>query len=225
MNIMIIGSSGMVGQGVLNACLKDSGVERIVLPMRRAAANLSQDARIETLLLPDLMQLSAQDARLRGLDACFFCAGVSSLGMSEADYRKTTLELTTHIAQQMAAVREDMAFVYISGAGADSTEQSRTMWKRVRGETENALLASTLNTTVFRPAFIMAEAGIRSKTPAYAAMYSILRPLMFAVDKVFPLNLLTTSAIGQAMLNTVRFGSPKPVLESKDIVWQAKRTQ
>lgn len=169
MNIMIIGSSGMVGQGVLNACLKDSSVQRIVLPMRRAATDLPQDARIETLLLPDLMQLSAQDARLRGLDACFFCAGVSSLGMSEADYRKTTLELTTHIAQQMAAVREDMAFVYISGAGADSTEQSRTMWKRVRGETENALLAS--------------------------------------------------------MLNTVRFGSPKPVLENKDIVRQAKRTQ
>ncbi|MDO5289504.1 MAG: hypothetical protein Q4F13_07700 [Pseudomonadota bacterium] len=117
MNIMIVGSSGMVGQGVLRACLRDGDVRHMVLPLRHAAADLPRDERIETLVLPDLMQLSAQDARLQDLSACFFCAGVSSLGVSEADYRKTTLELTTHIAGQMAAICPDMVFIYVSNPG------------------------------------------------------------------------------------------------------------
>ncbi|MDO5626182.1 MAG: hypothetical protein Q4G71_16020 [Pseudomonadota bacterium] len=222
MNVMIVGSSGMVGQGVLRACLRAADVRRIVLPVRKAPAALPPDPRIELVRLPDLMQLDAGDARLAGLDACFFCAGVSSAGMNEADYRKVTLDLTAHTARQMAAIQPDMCFVYISGAGADSTEKSKTMWKRVRGETENLLLASPLKATVFRPAFILAEEGIRSQTLAYEAMYTVMRPLMRVLGKVLPLDPLTTADIGNAMLQTVRRGDSGQVLQAKAIQQRAR---
>ena len=222
MNIMIVGSNGMVGQGVLNACLKDNDVHRIVLPLRQIRADLPQDARIVPLIVSDLTALSAQDERLSQLDACFFCAGVSSLGMSENDYRKITFDMTLHIAKQMAIINPNMSFIYISGAGADSSEQSPTMWKRVRGETENALLALSLNTHIFRPSFIMAEQGIRSKTPAYEMMYRVMRPLVRALDKIVPLNVLTTADIGNAMLNLTRQSERGLILDNQGIMNKAK---
>ncbi|MDO5290751.1 MAG: hypothetical protein Q4F13_14130, partial [Pseudomonadota bacterium] len=112
--------------------------------------------------------------------------------------------------------------IYVSGAGADSTEQSPTMWKRVRGETENALLASPLRVNIFRPSFIMAEKGIRSKTPAYAAMYSIMRPLMRVLGGIFPIPMLSTEDIGKAMLNIARLGESALLLDNRAIVQKAR---
>ncbi|MFZ7261176.1 hypothetical protein [Avibacterium avium] len=221
MNIMIVGSSGMVGQGVLNACLQANDVKRITLLIRKPQTISQDQDKIEQIVLPDLMQFNAQHPQLAELDACFFCAGVSSLGMNETDYRKMTYDLTLHIANILASVRPHLYFIYISGKGADST--SNTMWAKVRGETENALLALPLKTTIFRPAFIMAEKGIQSKTALYALMYQVMRPIVSAINTIIPLNLLTTAGIGNAMLNTVRHGSPKAILESQDIVQQAKK--
>lgn len=178
--------------------------------------------KVEQIILADMMNFNAQAENLVDLYACFFCAGVSSFGMNKLDYRKITFDFTLHIANEIAKIAPQSHFIYISGAGANAS--SKTMWAKVRGDAENALIALPLKTTVFRPAFIMAEQGIQSKTAIYKLMYKVMRPIMKAVDKVVPLNLLTTSGIGNAMLNTVRLGSPKPILESKDIVAQAKLT-
>lgn len=221
MNVLIVGSSGMVGQGVLRACLRAEDVQHIVLLVRTPQA-VPPDARIRQIVAPDLRHFTAAGQDLAALDACFFCAGVSALGMSEADYRKITLETTLHIARALAVENPELHFVYVSGAGADSSEQGNTMWARVRGETENALFASPLPVTVLRPAFILAEAGIRSKTPLYRLMYGVLRPLMLGLGKILPWQALTTADIGHAMLNTVRQHQGGEILTAKAIAARAQ---
>ena len=154
---------------------------------------------------------------LSGFDACFFCLGVSSVGMSEADYRRITYDLTLAVARVLAPVNPGLRFVYVSGAGTDSTERGRSMWARVKGATENALLAMPMRATMVRPGFILPMYGVRSNTGWYRAMYAVLAPAYPVLRRLFPGAVTSTDELGRAMVHIGRYGSPKPILTSRDL--------
>jgi uncharacterized protein YbjT (DUF2867 family) len=216
MQIAIFGASGMVGQGVLRECLRDADVER-VLAVGRAPLD-AHDVKLREIVLPDLRDLSSAEAELAACDACFFCLGVSSTGLDEARYTALTYDLTLAVARTLARLRPGMAFTYVSGAGTDSTERGRVMWARVKGRTENALLALPLAATMFRPGIIVPMHGERSKTPQYQAFYSLLGGLLRLARPLLPSALATTTEqMGRAMLAAARGQAGKRVLESADI--------
>jgi uncharacterized protein YbjT (DUF2867 family) len=222
MNVVIFGASGMVGQGVLLECLRDTDVERVLVVGRSSAGR--QHAKLREVLVKDLFDVASYASELTGLDACFFCLGVSSAGMTEAGYRRLTYELTMAVAQELVARNSALCFVYISGAGTDSTERGRTMWARVKGATENALLGMPFRSVfMFRPGVIQPLDGIRSKTRAYRFGYVLMAPVLPLLRRAFPHSILTTREIGQAMLAVARNGWPRPVLEAKDIHAAATR--
>jgi uncharacterized protein YbjT (DUF2867 family) len=207
----------MVGQGVLRACLKARDVSEIIVVGRRAPPGY-EDPRLRVFVVPDLSRFDAADDTFANVDACFFCVGVSSFRMSEPQYRAVTYDLTLHLAQQLLARSPGMTMVYVSGAGADSSERGKTMWARIRGETENALQRLPFGrVAIFRPAAIVPEDGIQSRTAAYRWMYVVFKPLLVLLRRVSPASILTTGIIGDAMLNVVRVGVPQPILESADI--------
>ncbi|HEX4580849.1 MAG TPA: epimerase [Acidobacteriaceae bacterium] len=223
MKVVIFGASGMIGQGVLLECLRDTGVDRVLVVGRSSVGR--QDAKLREVLVADLFDVASYVGELTDLDACFFCLGVSSAGMSEAAYRHLTYDLTVSIAQELAARNSGLCFVYVSGAGTDSTERGRTMWARVKGATENALLRMPFRSAfMFRPGVIQPLDGIRSKTRAYRIAYVLTAPIMPLLRRAFPNSVLTTREIGQAMLAVARRGWPRPVLEAKDIHRAAMRT-
>jgi uncharacterized protein YbjT (DUF2867 family) len=216
MDVAIFGASGMVGQGVLRACLRDPGVTR-VLAVGRAPLAVS-DAKLESLVVPDLLDLSTVEDRLRACDACFFPLGVSSGGLDEAQFTRLTFDLTLSVARTLARLRPGMAFTYVSGAGTDSSERGRTMWARVKGRTENALLALPLKATMLRPGIIVPMHGEVSKTPSYRWFYTLTGFLLRPLSRVLPATVATTTEhMGRAMIAVARDGAPKPVLESADI--------
>jgi uncharacterized protein YbjT (DUF2867 family) len=215
MNVLIFGATGMVGQGVLRECLLASDV-RLVRTVGRTATGV-QHPRLRDLVQKDLLHY-ANEADLSGFDACFFCLGVSAVGMQEADYERVTYGITLAAAETLSRLNPRMTFVYVSGVGTDSSEQGRSMWARVKGKTENALLRLPFKDAyMFRPGAIEPLHGERSKTPAYRALYVILKPLLGLLRRIFPNSILTTEQIGLAMLNAARRGAPKHVLEPKDI--------
>jgi uncharacterized protein YbjT (DUF2867 family) len=216
MNVVIFGASGMVGKGVLLECLRDDGVERILVIGRSPVKQ--KHTKLREVLVKDLFDVPSYANELTGLDACFFCLGISSAGMSEAAYRHLTYDLTVVIAQELAARNSALCFVYVSGASTDSTERGRTMWARVKGATENALLRMPFRSAfMFRPGIIQPLDGIRSKTRAYRLGYVVMAPVMPLLRRAFPNSVLTTREIGEAMLAVARRGWPRPVLEAKDI--------
>jgi len=215
MRTILFGATGMVGQGVLRACLADAQVTQI-LSVSRVPTGLS-DPRLEEILLQDVTQLSAVEERLLGADACFFPLGVSSAGMTEEAYTRITYDLTLSIAERLAHLNPGMVFVYVSGQGTDSTQQGRTMWARVKGRTENALLSLPLRAFLFRPGFIQPLDGIQSRTPLYRLAYKLLAPLVPLMRWIAPQQVLTTRQIGQAMLSVARQGYPTSILEVRDI--------
>jgi uncharacterized protein YbjT (DUF2867 family) len=222
MNVVIFGASGMVGQGVLLECLRDTGVERVLVVGRSSAGR--QHAKLREVVVKDLFDVASYTDELIGLDACFFCLGVSSAGMTEAGYRRLTYELTMAVAQELVTRNSALCFVYISGAGTDSTERGRTMWARVKGATENALLRMPFRSAfMFRPGLIQPLDGIRSKTRAYRLGYVLMAPVLPLLRRAFPHSILTTREIGQAMLAIARSGWPRPLLEPKDIHAAATR--
>src|ERR1700748_929574 len=186
----------MVGQGVLRECLLDPDVSEVVAVGRRAMGK--SDARLRELIVPNVAALSAGEPQLSGFEACFFCLGVSSVGMSEADYRRVTYDLTLAVAKTLARLNPAMTFVYVSGAGTDSTERGRTMWARVKGETENSLLRMPFKAVMFRPGFIAPAPGIRSKTPLYRFLYALARPVTPLLRAAFPNHVTTSERIGRA---------------------------
>lgn len=193
----------MVGQGVLRECLMANDVAEIVL-VGRAALEVSHP-KVKQLVMPDVSALSAHADILKNADACFFCLGVSSSGMQELAYTRVTQTLTFDVASQLAACAPAMTFIYVSGGGADSTERGRSMWARVKGRTENALLKLPFaHVCLFRPGVIQPLDGITSKTPSYRILYSVLSPLLSVLRGVLPNHILTTRSIGSAMLNAVR---------------------
>ena len=206
----------MVGQGVLRECLQDAGVEQ-VLAIGRSAAGQRHD-KLRELLLKDFADFSAIERDLSGYDACFFCLGITSAGMSEADYRRVTYDIALAAARTLVKLNPGMTFIFVSGAGADSSEKGRVMWARVKGATENALLALPFKGVyVFRPAAIQPMHGIRSKTTWINMAYAVLGPLYPVWKTLFPKYVTTTELVGRAMINVARRGAPQRVLENHDI--------
>jgi hypothetical protein len=206
----------MVGQGVLRECLLAPGVDLIQVIGRTSIGK--RDAKLHELVHPNLFDVPAMEDKLAGYEACFFCLGVASSGMSEEAYTRITFELTTQIAEALARLNPGMTFIYVSGSGTDSSEKGRMMWARVKGRTENALLRMPFRAAfMFRPGFIEPLHGIQSKTPSYRIFYSVLRPLFAVLHWTFPNRVLTTQEVGQAMLIAARSGAPKQILEARDI--------
>lgn len=217
MKVVIFGATGMVGQGVLRECLLDPSVERVLCVGRTATGK--QQPKLQELLQADLFDVASYAQRLQGYDACFFCLGVSSAGMTEQAYRRLTFELTLSIAKMLAAINPAMTFIYVSGAGTDSSEKGRTMWARVKGETENALLQLPFKCAcMFRPGAIMPLHGITSKTRIYRILYFLMKPFWRSLLVAYPNSITTTEQVGRAMLRVARDGAPKRILESADIV-------
>ena len=216
MKVMIFGASGMVGQGVLRECLLDNGIDKVLSVGRSSSGSTHQ--KLSDVLLADVTRIDSIADTLRGYDACFFCLGVSSAGMTEERYTALTYDLTLAVARALAAINPDMRFIYITGAGTDSSEQGRSMWARVKGHTENALLALPFKSAhMLRPAIIQPMHGIRSKTALYRLAYVLLAPVMPLFKRVFPGYFTTSEQMGRAMISLARDGSPKRILEMDDI--------
>ena len=216
MNVILFGATGMVGQGVLRECLLDRDIQQVLTVGRSATGQ--QHPKLRELTVPDLMDLTAVEPQLTGYDTCSFCTGASSAGMTEEEYTHVTYDLTLSVAQTLARLNLNMTFLYISGAGTDSTEKGRSMWARVKGRTENALLRLPFKSAyMFRPGFIQPLHGIRSKTRLYQFLYDILAPIQPLLKGRLPKYITTTEQLGRAMITVAKNGYPKPILESLDI--------
>jgi uncharacterized protein YbjT (DUF2867 family) len=216
MNAIIFGATGMIGQGVLRECLLDPGV-KLVKTIGRTATGV-QNAKLRDIVHKDLWNYAAVEPELSNLDACFFCLGIASAGMTESDYERVTYGIAIAAARTLVRLNPNMTFVFVSGAGADSSEKGRIMWARIKGKTENALLRLPFKAVyVFRPGFIQPLHGIQSRTRLYRVFYVLLNPLLPLLRTAFPNFVLTTEIIGRAMLKAARSGAPKAILESKDI--------
>lgn len=206
----------MVGQGALRECLAAADVEQVISVVRRASGQTHP--KLREIVRSDVSDLDAVDAELATCDACLFCLGVSSFRMSEADYSRLTYDLTMSIAQRLARVAPGMTFIYVSGASTDSTERGNTMWARVKGRTENAILALPFRAAyMFRPGAIIPMHGIRSRTAIYNRLYAIIGWTLPMLQRLAPNFVTTTEEVGRAMLHVARNGWPTKLLEMPDI--------
>jgi uncharacterized protein YbjT (DUF2867 family) len=216
MKVVLFGATGMVGQGVLRECLADAGVESVLAVGRRPTGR--SHPKLREIVHDDFLDFSAIEPELTGYDACFFCLGVTSIGLDEERYRHLTYDITMAAATALAKLNPGMVFTYVTGAGTDSTERGRVMWARVKGKTENDLLKLPFRAAyMFRPAGIQPLHGIRSKTAWVQAVYVVTAPLLSLLTRVAPKYMTTTEQLGRAMIKVARDGYPKPVLESEDI--------
>ncbi len=216
MKVLIFGATGMIGQGVLRECLLDPDIEAVQIVVRSAIGQ--RHAKLREIVRPDFDHYSDIETQLRGFDACFFCLGVSSTGLSEQQYEKLTYFLTLAAAETLASLNPEMTFVYVSGAGTDTTEKGGRMWARVKGKTENALLRLPFKAAyMFRPGVIQPAHGERSKTFAYRIGYAMAKPALPLLRRFFPRYILTTEQVGLAMIHVARRGFPKKILETWDI--------
>jgi uncharacterized protein YbjT (DUF2867 family) len=216
MRVLLFGATGMVGQGVLRECLLDPGVEHVLVVGRSSTGR--QDPRLRELLVPDLADLSAIESELSGFDACFFCAGVSSLGLSPERYVELTHDLTLAVARVVARHNPALTFVYVSGAGTDRTERGRVRWARVKGRTENELLGLPFKAAyMFRPGAILPRHGVRSRTAWIRWLYLAAAPIAGLWRAVLPGTVSTSEEVVRAMLAVARHGYSTPVLEIRDI--------
>ena len=206
----------MVGEGVLLECLNHPDVEQ-VLVINRQPGGVSHP-KLRKIIHIDFFNLAPIEQQLIGFNACFFCLGVSSVGMSKEEYTHITYDLTLNIAQLLAKLNPEMTFCYVTGAGTDSNEQGRIAWARVKGSTENALIRVFQRAYMFRPAFMkptLGQKNVKSYYKFFAWLYSIGRAL-------YPAGFCTLQEVGLAMINAVSEGYPKQVLEVSDIVELAK---
>jgi uncharacterized protein YbjT (DUF2867 family) len=216
MKVILFGATGMVGQGVLRECLLDASVES-VLALGRSPSG-QRHAKLREIMHDNFLDYSAIEPQLVGYDACFFCLGVSSVGMSEQRYRHLTYDITIAAAKALSKLNPGMVFVYVTGRGTDSSEQGPLMWARVKGKTENDLLKLPFKAAyMFRPAGIQPLHGIRSRTAWVQALYVAAAPLLTLLNRVAPNYMTTTEQVGRAMIKVARDGYPRPVLESEDI--------
>lgn len=217
MKIMVLGASGMVGQGVLRECLLAADVEQVTTvgrsPLKESHPKLRQ------LILPDLLQPETlDDSEWQGYDACFFCLGISAAGLSEVQYRRQTYDLTLGIAKKLAQHSPNLTFTYVSGTGTDSSEKGRVMWARVKGKTENDLQKLPFASVyLFRPGVIVPLHGIESKTASYRVFYRYTKPFLALFRKLFPQRLVTTESLGHAMLNAARGADGRFIIEANQI--------
>jgi uncharacterized protein YbjT (DUF2867 family) len=216
MKIILFGATGMVGQGVLRECLLDPEITS-VLAIGRSTSGQAH-AKLREVLHNNFLDYAAIEPQLAGFDACFFCLGVTSVGLTEERYRHLTYDITMAAATALAKLNPGMTFIYVTGAGTDSTEQGRVMWARVKGKTENDLLKLPFKAAyMFRPAAIQPLHGVRSKTAWHQALYVVAAPLLTLLNKIAPKYVTTTEQVGRAMIKVARDGFPKRVLESEDI--------
>jgi uncharacterized protein YbjT (DUF2867 family) len=214
--VILFGATGMVGQGVLRECLLDRDVDAVLTIGRSATGQ--RHAKLQEIISTDLFNLSPIEGRLAGYDACFFCLGVSAAGMNEQDYRRLTYDLTISVATTLVRLNPGMTIIYVSGAGADSSERGRMMWARVKGKTENDLLKMPFRAAyMFRPGYIQPLHGIRTKTKWYGALYAVMGPLYPLWKRLLPNYVTTTECVGRAMINVARQDAPKRLLENQDI--------
>jgi hypothetical protein len=209
---IVTGATGMVGEGVLHECLLHPDVDSVLMINRRPSG--IENPKLKEIIHTDFFDFSSIENQLMGYNACFFCLGVSSVGMKADEYKRLTYDLTMHVAQTLSRLNPDMVFCYISGAGTDSSEKGRLSWARVKGKTENDLMKLPFKEVyAFRPGFLKTTKGLKNTIPAYkyfAWLYPILRFLM-------PGMLGTLKELGLAMINAAKFGFPKKILEVKDI--------
>src|SRR3984885_15772047 len=217
MKVILFGATGMVGQGVLRECLLDPGIES-VLAVGRSPLRAPPQPKLREILQKDFTDYSDIESELIGYDACFFCLGVSSIGMEEDRYRHLTYDITLAAAKTLSRLNPQMVFVYVTGRGTDSTEQGSLMWARVKGKTENDLLKLPFKAAyMFRPAGIQPLHGVRSNLGWAQPIYVATAPLLGWLVRVAPGAMTTTERVGRAMISVVRNGYPTPVLESADI--------
>ncbi|KWB20489.1 epimerase [Burkholderia cepacia] len=216
MKIILFGASGMVGQGVLRECLLAADVETVLVIVRKPID--VQHAKLRQLVCTDLFDYSGVKAQLSGYDACLFCLGSSSSGASEADFARINHDLPLAAAHALADTNRAMVFVYVSGAGTDSTEHGRVMWANVKGRTENALQTLGFKAVyLFRPGFIVPANGEVSKTKIYRWIYGSLGWALALLAKALPTQILDTEQIGLAMLHVASGSQTQPVVDSAAI--------
>ena len=216
MKVIIFGATGMVGQGVMRECLQASDVQLVKTVGRTPTGQ--QHPKLRELVHAEMWHYEGVEDELSDFDACFFCIGVTSSGMGREKYKHLTYDMTLAVAETLARLNPAMVFIYVSGAGADSSGTSKIMWERVRGNTENALLKLPFRGVyIFRPGMIQPLDGIKSKTAAYRIFYSLTKPLLPLLRAALPRHVLSTREVGQAMLSVVRSGASRRVLESADI--------
>lgn len=204
-HILITGATGMVGKGVLYACLKDATITKITLLTRRSTG--ISDPKIEELILTDFSNLDTIQPQLNKVDACFHCMGISSIGVSQEEFTLKTLEYTKSLADVCYEVNPKMTFCYVSGTGTSTAENSRSMWANVKGKTENYIINKGFERVfLFRPGLILPEDGIRSSTGWYNSIYQIMRPFYGLLKK--SKNVTSTRKIGAAMIAASRHPEP-----------------
>jgi uncharacterized protein YbjT (DUF2867 family) len=210
--VIITGTTGMVGEGVMLECLSSPEIEEVLSVSRKPSG--VKHPKLKEYIISDFLALRFDEAALSGYDACFFCAGISSIGMSEADYTRITYDTTLHFARAVSAQNPDMTFIYVSGASTDSTEKGKTMWARVKGRTENDLQKLPFRKVHnFRPGFMKAVPGQQHTLKLYryfAWMYPVLKTL-------FPNSASTLKQVSRAMIICATTDVKKPVLEVSDI--------
>ncbi|MFI6069627.1 epimerase [Micromonospora sp. NPDC051227] len=215
MRVVIFGATGMVGQGVLRECLLADDVREVLTVGRRPTG--VRDPKLRELTVADVGELDAVRPELTGVDACFYCLGVSSLGLDEAAYTRVSYDYPLAAARLFAQVSPQVTFVYVSGQGTDSSGQGRVMWARVKGRAENAIMDLLPNGYAARPGFIQPTYGAVSKTRWYRFGYAVTRPLVPVLRRLLPNQVTTTDGIGRAMLRVARKGSPVRVLGNREL--------
>ena len=216
MKVILFGATGMVGQGVLLECLRDDTVTHVLSVGRSASGQ--QHGKLTELIRDNFLDYSDIESWLAGFDACFFCLGVSSIGMDPERYRHQTYDVTMAAAKTLARLNPGMVFTYVTGKGTDPTEQGPLRWARVKGKTENDLLKLPFKAAyMFRPSGIQPLHGVRSKTAWINAVYAVTAPLLSWMVRATPNHMTTSEQLGRAMIKVARDGYPKPILESEDI--------
>lgn len=202
----------MIGEGVLHECLQHPDVEKVLVISRRPGG--VSHPKLKEIVHADFHNLASVEPQLSGYNACYFCLGVSSIGMNEENYKHVTYDLTLHVAKTLVRLNSDMTFCYVSGASTDSTEKGSSMWARVKGKTENDLMKLPFKKAyMFRPGFIQPTKGLKNTLKFYRYV-SWMIPLMKTVSPNF---ICSLREIGLAMIHTVTKGYPAQVLEVRDI--------
>jgi uncharacterized protein YbjT (DUF2867 family) len=221
---IVFGASGMVGQGVLRECLLDPHVAQVLSVVR--SPTTQPHSKLIELARKDLFAYDDVESQFAGYDACLFCLGVTSSGMTEQEYSHVTYDLTMAAARALVRLNPTMTFIYVSGQGTDTSEKGGSMWARVKGKTENALLGLPFKAAyMFRPGLIQPMHGIQSKTSSYRVMYAIAGPLLPALRRLFPQYVTTTELLARAMMYVAQNGYAKRILESRDINEAAAATR
>ncbi|GLX69953.1 NAD-dependent epimerase/dehydratase family protein [Paenibacillus glycanilyticus] len=214
---IVTGATGMVGEGVLMECLRHPDVEQVLVVSRRPCG--VTHPKLKEIIHSNFHDLTPIEEELRGYNACYFCLGVSSVGMSEADYTRVTYDLTMHVAGLLAGLNPDMVFCYVTGSGTDSTEKGSRMWARVKGKTENDLMKLPFRRAfMFRPCYMHPTKG-QTRVPKWASAVTWLYPLL---RPVFPNHLITLRQVGLAMIQTSYTAYERHILDPKDIIALAK---